>query len=177
MEPENAANGAGGSSTAVLTLRRRARPITSCPISLEVMHDPVIVVQSGIIYERALIEEALSWNKFRDPKTNQQWSEPLTITPNVLVRKMIREWHEQPQPPPQPQQKTPLHMSPPRRSTYNTTPDSVMSDISDPTTVPSTRAQPATASLGARYAAHTSRAQQQGPLLSRRRSRRTAALR
>ena len=65
-----------------------------CPISLCMMEDPVIVVQSGISYERAQIEEALRVQPRRDPKTNQEWLAPLTLAPNVALRGMIREWHE-----------------------------------------------------------------------------------
>ena len=83
----------------------------TCPISLEVMDDPVMVTQSGITYERAYIEEALRTNPCRDPKTNQEWSSPLTIAPNVLVRKMIREWQESGHAPP-PRRQSP---SPPQQ--------------------------------------------------------------
>ena len=52
------------------------------------------VVQSGISYERAQIEEALRVQPRRDPKTNQEWPAPLALAPNVNLRSMIREWHE-----------------------------------------------------------------------------------
>ena len=98
MQPENAANGAGGSAAACAPPQGPPDHFI-CPISLDVMQDPVIVVQSGITYERALIEQAMRFNPCRDPATNQEWSEPLTLAPNVLVRKMIREWQEQAPPP------------------------------------------------------------------------------
>ena len=93
MQPENAANGAGGAAAAC-ALPQGPPDHFICPISLDVMQDPVIVVQSGITYERALIEQAMRFNPCRDPATNQEWSEPLTLAPNVLVRKMIREWQQ-----------------------------------------------------------------------------------
>ena len=98
MQPENAANGAGGSAAACAPPQGPPDHFI-CPISLDIMQDPVIVVQSGITYERALIEQAMRFNPCRDPATNQEWSEPLTLAPNVLVRKMIREWQEQAPPP------------------------------------------------------------------------------
>ena len=87
-----------------------------CPISLMVMEDPVMIVQSGITYEREVIEEALRIHPCRDPKTNQEWSEPLTLAPNVLVRKMIIEWQERQREkarrPPPPQQPDPERSDP-----------------------------------------------------------------
>ena len=66
-----------------------------CPISLCVMGDPVLVVQSGITYERKYIEEALRRDPSRDPKTNQEWATPLTLAPNVAIRSAIREWQDE----------------------------------------------------------------------------------
>ena len=78
-----------------------------CPISLMLMEDPVMVVQSGITYEREEIEAALRINPNRDPKTNQEWSSPLTLAPNVLVRKMILEWQERKAQAPPPMEEPP----------------------------------------------------------------------
>ena len=61
-----------------------------CPITLEVMRDPVIT-KSGNTYERAALEEALRLSA-RDPLTR----EPCTmadITPNRALKEAIEVWH------------------------------------------------------------------------------------
>ena len=50
-----------------------------CPISLELMSDPVRVAQSAIAYERAPLEQWLSSHPRTDPKTNVTFGAPLTF--------------------------------------------------------------------------------------------------
>ena len=97
MQPENAANGAGGSAAACappqsppITLFARLA-WTSCRILL------LSFKAASPMRERS--SRSMRFNPCRDPATNQEWSEPLTLAPNVLVRKMIREWQEQAPPP------------------------------------------------------------------------------
>ncbi|BAT86604.1 U-box domain-containing protein [Vigna angularis] len=64
-----------------------------CPISLQLMSDPVIIA-SGQTYERVCIEK---W--FRDghktcPKTQQKLSH-LSLTPNYCVKGLVASWCEQ----------------------------------------------------------------------------------
>ncbi|XP_027345836.1 U-box domain-containing protein 13-like isoform X2 [Abrus precatorius] len=63
-----------------------------CPISLELMKDPVIV-STGQTYERACIEKWLQAGHGTCPKTQQ----PLTstvLTPNYVLRSLIAQWCE-----------------------------------------------------------------------------------
>ncbi|KAJ8458098.1 hypothetical protein OPV22_031024 [Ensete ventricosum] len=61
-----------------------------CPISAELMRDPVVVA-SGQTYDRAFIEEWLSSGNRTCPQTQQVLSDT-TLTPNHLVRSMISQW-------------------------------------------------------------------------------------
>ena len=62
-------------------------PITSstCPITHDVMKDPVILVETGQTYERAAIEE---WLKTRHscPSTGQELTHPPQLTTNYAMR-------------------------------------------------------------------------------------------
>ena len=62
-------------------------PITSstCPITHDVMKDPVILVETGQTYERAAIEE---WLKTRHscPSTGQELKHPPQLTTNYAMR-------------------------------------------------------------------------------------------
>ncbi|KAL3530738.1 hypothetical protein ACH5RR_010060 [Cinchona calisaya] len=63
-----------------------------CPISLELMKDPVIV-STGQTYERSCIEKWLEAGHGTCPKTQQ----PLTssaLTPNYVLRSLIAQWCE-----------------------------------------------------------------------------------
>ncbi|CAI9108080.1 OLC1v1007599C1 [Oldenlandia corymbosa var. corymbosa] len=63
-----------------------------CPISLELMGDPVIV-STGQTYERSCIEKWLEAGHGTCPKTQQ----PLTstaLTPNYVLRSLIEQWCE-----------------------------------------------------------------------------------
>ncbi|KAI5071072.1 hypothetical protein GOP47_0013323 [Adiantum capillus-veneris] len=62
-----------------------------CPISLEIMKDPVIVA-TGQTYERANIQKWLEENR-TCPKTSQILPHT-TLTPNFVLRSLINQWCE-----------------------------------------------------------------------------------
>jgi hypothetical protein len=61
-----------------------------CPISLQLMHDPVII-SSGQTYERICIEKWFSDGHNTCPKTQQNLSH-LSLTPNYCVKGLIASW-------------------------------------------------------------------------------------
>ncbi|TYG61009.1 hypothetical protein ES288_D07G113900v1 [Gossypium darwinii] len=63
-----------------------------CPISLELMKDPVIV-STGQTYERSCIEKWLEQGHGTCPKTQQALSSP-ALTPNYVLRSLIAQWCE-----------------------------------------------------------------------------------
>jgi hypothetical protein len=67
-------------------------PIFVCPITQEMMTDPVIA-EDGYTYERKCIEEWTSQYHKRSPMTNQEM-ETLNLIPNYALRSAIREWQE-----------------------------------------------------------------------------------
>uniref|UniRef100_A0A0E0CBN3 RING-type E3 ubiquitin transferase n=1 Tax=Oryza meridionalis TaxID=40149 RepID=A0A0E0CBN3_9ORYZ len=64
-----------------------------CPISLQLMYDPVII-SSGQTYERVCIEKWFNDGHSTCPKTQQQLSH-LSLTPNYCVKALIASWCEQ----------------------------------------------------------------------------------
>ena len=64
-----------------------------CPISLELMSDPVTLVGDGMTYERASIERWLAAGNTTSPVTNAELSS-LTIAPNQFAKNTIRAWRE-----------------------------------------------------------------------------------
>ena len=74
-------------------LRQHAPDDFKCPISLELMTDPVTLAGDGMTYERASIERWFAAGKTTSPVTNQQLSN-LTYGPSQLVKNMIRAWRE-----------------------------------------------------------------------------------
>lgn len=64
-----------------------------CPISLQLMHDPVIIA-SGQTYERICIEKWFSDGHNTCPKTQQQLPH-LYLTPNYCVKGLVASWCEQ----------------------------------------------------------------------------------
>ncbi|XP_023002160.1 U-box domain-containing protein 45-like isoform X2 [Cucurbita maxima] len=64
-----------------------------CPISLQLMYDPVIIA-SGQTYERICIEKWLSDGHNTCPKTQQKLSH-FSLTPNYCVKGLIANWCEQ----------------------------------------------------------------------------------
>ncbi|XP_050368527.1 U-box domain-containing protein 13 [Argentina anserina] len=63
-----------------------------CPISLELMKDPVIV-STGQTYERSCIEKWLEQGHGTCPKTQQTLSNT-SLTPNYVLRSLIAQWCE-----------------------------------------------------------------------------------
>ncbi|WOL15012.1 protein spotted leaf 11 [Canna indica] len=63
-----------------------------CPISLELMKDPVIVA-TGQTYERTCIEKWLASGHDTCPKTQQRLSS-MSLTPNYVLRSLIEQWCE-----------------------------------------------------------------------------------
>ncbi|KAJ8559536.1 hypothetical protein K7X08_003594 [Anisodus acutangulus] len=63
-----------------------------CPISLELMKDPVIV-SSGQTYERSSIEKWLEAGHSTCPKTQQVLTSN-AVTPNYVLRSLIAQWCE-----------------------------------------------------------------------------------
>ncbi|KAK7256135.1 hypothetical protein RIF29_29570 [Crotalaria pallida] len=61
-----------------------------CPLSKELMRDPVIVT-SGQTYDRPFIQKWLSAGNRTCPSTNQVLSHTI-LTPNHLIRQMIEQW-------------------------------------------------------------------------------------
>lgn len=64
-----------------------------CPISLQLMYDPVIIA-SGQTYERICIEKWFSSGHNTCPKTQQQLAH-LCLTPNYCVKGLVANWCEQ----------------------------------------------------------------------------------
>ncbi|KAL3354323.1 hypothetical protein AABB24_018794 [Solanum stoloniferum] len=63
-----------------------------CPISLELMTDPVIV-STGQTYERSCIEKWLEAGHSTCPKTQQALTSK-SLTPNYVLRSLIAQWCE-----------------------------------------------------------------------------------
>lgn len=61
-----------------------------CPISLELMRDPVIVA-TGQTYERSYIQRWIDCGNTTCPKT-QLKLQHLTLTPNYVLRSLISQW-------------------------------------------------------------------------------------
>lgn len=61
-----------------------------CPISLEIMTDPIIVA-SGQTYERESIQKWLQSNRNTCPKTRQTLGH-LSLAPNFALRNLILQW-------------------------------------------------------------------------------------
>lgn len=64
-----------------------------CPISQDVMTDPVMVVETGHSYERAELQRWFAGGNRRDPITNTHLRS-LAIKPNHALRKSIETWRE-----------------------------------------------------------------------------------
>lgn len=61
-----------------------------CPISAEIMVDPVIL-STGQTYDRHFIQEWLNSGNRTCPKSHQVLTSP-TLIPNLLIRNMISQW-------------------------------------------------------------------------------------
>ena len=79
-------------SSAEELLREHAPDDFKCPISLELMTDPVTLLGDGMTYERAYIE---SWLVAHDtsPLTNQPLAHKLLV-PNIALKQAIGEMLE-----------------------------------------------------------------------------------
>ncbi|CAO2041866.1 unnamed protein product, partial [Urochloa humidicola] len=64
-----------------------------CPISLELMQDPVIMVSSGQTYERSCIQSWLDSGHNTCPKTQLPLSD-YALKPNFVLKDVIAEWCE-----------------------------------------------------------------------------------
>jgi hypothetical protein len=78
-------------SDGALTSVRTAPDEFCCPITSECMRDPVIMVATGMTYEREAIAEWLCEHDI-DPSTGIKLGENKQLTPNVALRKMIDAW-------------------------------------------------------------------------------------
>jgi len=70
-----------------------------CPITFQLMTDPVVIVESGHTYERAAIAHHWATQENLEipvtcPNTNQQL-DSTHLTPNLLARSQIHQWREQ----------------------------------------------------------------------------------
>ena len=65
-----------------------------CAITLEIMDDPHILVQSGMTYEKKAIQHALIENPNMDPMTGPFEGEA-KLVPNYGLRGVIQQWREQ----------------------------------------------------------------------------------
>jgi len=63
-----------------------------CPVSLEIMKDPYVLVQSGHTYEKKAIYMALAHRPNVDPKTNQSFHGEPQLIPNHTLRGLIHSW-------------------------------------------------------------------------------------
>ncbi|XP_038901464.1 U-box domain-containing protein 13-like [Benincasa hispida] len=89
-----------------------------CPISLDLMKDPVIV-STGQTYERAFIEKWLADGHSTCPKTQQVLTSKI-LTPNYVLRSLIAQWCEVNgiEPPQRSSSSQPSKLTPAERSKY-----------------------------------------------------------
>jgi len=67
-------------------------PSFLCPISTEIMSDPVLVVESGMVYDRSSIERWFQ-NSSTDPLTNAPVNSK-TLVSIITLKNAIQEWVE-----------------------------------------------------------------------------------
>jgi U-box domain len=60
-----------------------------CPISGEIMRDPVSVMESGLTYDRQSLCASLLLYPDLDPAIGQRFDRPLHYAPNVAIRKLL----------------------------------------------------------------------------------------
>ncbi|WOL01976.1 protein spotted leaf 11 [Canna indica] len=97
MQTQNPEMGTPTNKKNLLPTNERSKPPIfpddfRCPISLELMKDPVIVA-TGQTYDREFIEEWLAAGHDTCPKTQQKLSSK-TLTPNYVLRSLIAQWCE-----------------------------------------------------------------------------------
>ena len=66
-------------------------PSFSCPLTFDVMRDPVMLAETGQTYEREEIERWLS-NNDTCPSTNVRLHGKHQLVSNIGLRKAIEEW-------------------------------------------------------------------------------------
>lgn len=64
----------------------------TCPISLRLMYDPVVIA-SGVTYERMWIQKWFDEGNVTCPKTNKKLAH-MALTPNVAIKDLISKWCE-----------------------------------------------------------------------------------
>ena len=74
-------------------LREHAPHDFKCPISMELMTDPVTLAGDGMTYERASIERWLDAGNTTSPVTNAEL-EDRHYAPSQFVKNTIRAWRE-----------------------------------------------------------------------------------
>ena len=62
-----------------------------CPISLDVMEDPVLVLESGITYDHKHLCSSLLEHPDLEPVTRTHYDKMLNFAPNLTVRNMLME--------------------------------------------------------------------------------------
>ncbi|CAN6163674.1 unnamed protein product [Urochloa humidicola] len=95
VQTENLDTGPPIASSKLMDSNGDPRPVIipdqfRCPISLELMTDPVVVV-TGQTYERAYIEEWLASGHRICPATQQRLTST-KLTPNYILRSLIVQW-------------------------------------------------------------------------------------
>ena len=63
----------------------------TCPISMSLFEDPVMVLQSGQTYSRSSIERSMMENPYTDPFTNERFDEPLLIKENFAIKRVLED--------------------------------------------------------------------------------------
>ncbi|XP_066395677.1 protein spotted leaf 11-like [Miscanthus floridulus] len=96
VQTEDPEMGAQASTANISPKDNSARPVIPddfrCPISLDLMNDPVIVA-TGQTYERGYIEMWLEAGRDTCPKTQQKLANK-SLTPNYVLRSLITQWCE-----------------------------------------------------------------------------------
>jgi hypothetical protein len=65
----------------------------TCPLSLELFRDPVMLAQSGMTYERENLTAALAARPGIDPQTNHPFTGEPVLKENIVMLRLIT-WHE-----------------------------------------------------------------------------------
>ena len=65
-----------------------------CPISLEIMVDPVMLTQSGNTYERKMIMRSLAEYPRLDPLSGGTFEGEAKLAPNLTVKRLIAAWRD-----------------------------------------------------------------------------------
>ncbi|GBG80869.1 hypothetical protein CBR_g31425 [Chara braunii] len=96
MTASSSAPSSSSSTAVVLVQQRKLPPVPpddyKCPISLELMRDPVIIA-TGQTFERACIQKWLNSGHRTCPKTQQVLSH-IVVIPNFVLKSLIMAWCE-----------------------------------------------------------------------------------